>query len=858
MDVSLRFRLVQDYAVRNGFVGGIPTYFNATYNNRVYGAIMLPAATADWLDVPASELAISPGMDFGAQMRAAHDYAGKHNYVGAIPTFFEGSANGVIVHGVFLLKQGTAIFRDVTAEELGKPPDNDIGARFRAAQTYATAPAQQMVGAFPNFYQAPRNLLTPRGPLHTTVYGHLLFPPGTAEWRDVPAEKFGPGSLDDPANRMRLLQPYAKAQNFVGAFPNFFQADGPGLVYGAVLVAAAAAQHQDVPVKKLGNPPDGDDAALFRGAQDYAKSQSKVGAFPTFYRAGTDAATVYGVVLLEPTAAEWRDVPVDKLGKPDPADGPARFRAANTYATANTAVGGFPTFYEAPQPTGTVNGTILLRGPSVVFRDIPADDLFPTTVVGGAIRVKWKALGGGASFLGAPLTPELPCADGVGRFNVFEGGVIYFTPASLCFEVHGGILDKWNRLGAERSWLGYPVSDEGPWTDPSGKPGRISTYERGAIAWLDGPIVLPQSVTTPAAVITTPDGTALGGSVTCTVRSDGTYQFDYHLHDSGAVGYDFSIRAAFAATNGIVLIDTFGGSVAGTFGKGSRDANQSNPGADPRIAANWTAFQKGTLGVSKDYGAAGIAGLFVDVEKFILDAEVGAGSLVVGMVIGAASVIGSLLPSLGPGQTFGVIAGFIVMNTGAGLVLAAVEGVAVGAATDALIATRTLNANEIALATLVFENTIPLDRVRITNLNLTGRPFTAPGADGLIYISVGGAGYKDASVYTDPNKGYTVQGQILAHELTHAWQMVNSSFLPGVVCLGIVTQFNRELGEDVYNVAPAGPAWSEFGIESQAALVDKWFAKNYPNYPTLPPPPLPDPSDPYFRYIRDNIRARKG
>lgn len=245
-------------------------------------------------------------MNFGAQMRAVQDYAGKHGYVGALPTFFEGLANGVIVHGVFLLKQGTAVWRDVTAEELGSPPDNDIGARFRAAQTYATS--QGMVGAFPNFYQAPRSVISVRGEHHTTVYGHLLFPPGTTVWRDVPAEQFGPGSLDDPANRMRLLQPYAKAQGFAGAFPNFFQTDGPGLIYGAVLVGAPGAQHQDVPVAALGNLPDGDEGALFRGVQDYAKAQGKPGAFPSFYRADTPAGTVFGIVLLEPTAAEGRDV----------------------------------------------------------------------------------------------------------------------------------------------------------------------------------------------------------------------------------------------------------------------------------------------------------------------------------------------------------------------------------------------------------------------------------------------------------------------------------------------------------------------------------------------------------------------
>ncbi len=842
MNVGLQFRAVQDYATHNGFVGGIPTFFAANYTRPVYGAVMLPAATVDWRDVPVSDLAISPRMDFGTQMRAAQDYAGKHGYVGAIPTFFQGSAGGITVHGVLLLKPGGAQWRDVSAEDLGEPPDTDVGARFRAVQTYAAA--QGMVGAFPNFYQAIRTIQGPTGIRHTTYYGTLLFPRGSAEWRDVPADQLSAGSVDDPANRMRLFQVYAKAQGFVGAFPNFFQADGPGFVYGTVLVGTPGAQHQDVPVATLGNPPDGDNGALFRAVQDYAKTQGKPGAFPTFYRAETNTGTVYGVVLLDAMVAEWRDVPVAALGTPNPTDGPARFRATQTYAAANGAVGGFPTFYEAPQPTGTVNGTILLRGPSAAFRDVRADDLFTSSYVGGAIRTKWEALGGASGFLGAPLTPELPCADGLGCYNRFEGGMIYFTPAKVCFEVHGGILATWTGMGAERSWLGYPTSDEGPWTDPSGKPGRISTFEHGAIAWLNAPILLPQAFTSPPAVITTPDGTALGGSVTATVRADGTYQFAYHLHDSGAVGYDFSIRAAFVSSNGIALLDTFGGSVAGTFGRGSRDATQSNPGSDPRIATNWAAFQQGTLSVAKDYGAAGVAGVLIDIEKFMLNTETGAAALGVGLVIGAASVIGSLLPSLGPGETIGIIAGVIVMNTGAGLLLAAVEGVAAGAATDALIATRALNDNEKKLATSVFENTIPLDRVRITNLNLTGRSFTAPGADGLIYISVGRGPYLDASQYT--NSVYPTAGQMLVHELTHAWQIANSSFMPGVVCRGVVTQLNKELGESVYTVGPAGPPWSEFGIEAQAALVDGWFGRGGL------------PTDPYFMYIRDNIRARKG
>jgi uncharacterized protein with LGFP repeats len=40
----------------------------------------------------------------------------------------------------------------------------------------------------------------------------------------------------------------------------------------------------------------------------------------------------------------------------------------------------------------------------------------------GDIRAKWVALGGPSSFLGQPLTDELPPPDGVGRFNHFRGG----------------------------------------------------------------------------------------------------------------------------------------------------------------------------------------------------------------------------------------------------------------------------------------------------------------------------------------------------------------------------------------------------------------------------------------------------
>lgn len=97
----------------------------------------------------------------------------------------------------------------------------------------------------------------------------------------------------------------------------------------------------------------------------------------------------------------------------------------------------------------------------------------------GAIGAKYAALGGEGGFLGKPLTDELGTPDGIGRYNHFEGGSIYWTPQTGAFEVHGAIRDKWASLGWERSSLGYPISDEQ--NRPGG--GRMSRFQKGVIYW---------------------------------------------------------------------------------------------------------------------------------------------------------------------------------------------------------------------------------------------------------------------------------------------------------------------------------------------------------------------------------------
>jgi hypothetical protein len=98
----------------------------------------------------------------------------------------------------------------------------------------------------------------------------------------------------------------------------------------------------------------------------------------------------------------------------------------------------------------------------------------------GAIRTKWASLGWERSMLGYPTTDELPTPDGVGRFNHFSNaGSIYWTPETGAHAIYGEIRKKWESLGWERSYLGYPTSDEVDFADG----GRANSFQNGGIYW---------------------------------------------------------------------------------------------------------------------------------------------------------------------------------------------------------------------------------------------------------------------------------------------------------------------------------------------------------------------------------------
>lgn len=107
----------------------------------------------------------------------------------------------------------------------------------------------------------------------------------------------------------------------------------------------------------------------------------------------------------------------------------------------------------------------------------------------GAIREAWSRLGWENSHVGFPTTNELPTPDEPGAYNHLQGGSLYWSPATGAHEVHGAIRDRWAELGWENSALGFPTSDE---YGIDG--GRRSDFQNGSITWTpSGGAVVHQS-----------------------------------------------------------------------------------------------------------------------------------------------------------------------------------------------------------------------------------------------------------------------------------------------------------------------------------------------------------------------------
>lgn len=203
---------------------------------------------------------------------------------------------------------------------------------------------------------------------------------------------------------------------------------------------------------------------------------------------------IFGAFAATGADAVWGAPRTDELTTPD---GRGRFNAflrddAHFYWTPSTGahelhgsifglwaalgfelgIHGYPRSNELPTPGGRGRYNDFENGGIYWLPELGARSIH------GAIHLKWGQYGWEQGHLGFPTTNELPTPDGVGRFNQFEGGSVYWTPRTGAHEVRGSIRERWAALGWELSYLGYPTSDE--YSVPGG---RRSDFERGSITW---------------------------------------------------------------------------------------------------------------------------------------------------------------------------------------------------------------------------------------------------------------------------------------------------------------------------------------------------------------------------------------
>ncbi len=174
--VPVRFRETNDYAWAQRFLGGFPSFHQADYGlGPVYGTFLLGSDAADWRDITAGDLGQPPGNDVPARFRASNDWASRNGYLTGFPNFHQADYGNGVVYGTILIKRGTGEVRDVLARQLGDPPGDDIEARFRATNDWAVR--NGFAAGFPNFHEADYG--------QGRVYGTVLLSAGRVQWRDV-------------------------------------------------------------------------------------------------------------------------------------------------------------------------------------------------------------------------------------------------------------------------------------------------------------------------------------------------------------------------------------------------------------------------------------------------------------------------------------------------------------------------------------------------------------------------------------------------------------------------------------------------------------------------------------------------
>ncbi|MEW6129651.1 MAG: hypothetical protein AB1757_21605 [Acidobacteriota bacterium] len=167
----------------------------------------------------------------------------------------------------------------------------------------------------------------------------------------------------------------------------------------------------------------------------------------------------------------------------------------------------------------------------------------------------------------------------------------------------------------------------------------------------------------------------------------------------------------------------------------------------------------------------------------------------------------------------------------------------------AVSAVRHLGQKEKALAITVFKNTIPYDKVLISDgLGMSDRPFTMPTSmPATIFFNVSsslgkyvihsGDGYTGMS-YRQEDK------ELLIHELTHVWQGEHSKRSWDYV---FSSMWSQALTPNAYAYDKTEyKFWDDYNPEQQASIVEDWFADGMKEK---------EEEDIRFYYIKKHIRG---
>lgn len=349
---------------------------------------------------------------------------------------------------------------------------------------------------------------------------------------------------------------------------------------------------------------------------------------------------------------------------------------------------------------------------------------------------------------------------------------------------------------------------------------------------------------------------AIGGRFRLEVGPDGWSRFSGRIRAGGATSHTYHLlvvlRYPVIEADGSIRDAEWQfvrqGEVFGALESGSDVDEWNIPTRHALNGAAWAGLRHSAG--RRDFQYDSNLGAVGDVVEFIGKVAIASttlGAVGSGMVVASTAASSLDLDELVlPGLIGVVVAGGAYLVLGPGAIYPAFYAGS-GAATVATShLQRRLKPAEVAVVRSVFHGSVDTDRVMLTPLTgLGGRPFVMPTHGGTILVNLGQDLYDNVLASIVSGSKDFVAGKFV-HEMTHVWQIQNTSFSPGYFCRSWATAAHTSLGDDIsrriYATGSPGKNWDDYGVEAQCSIVEQWYLDGASD------------NSPWFRYIHDNVR----